>query len=338
MSTKTSSLKGNLMIIAATLIWGSGYVAQSAGMYHVAPFTFNAVRFAIGGTIALGPALFFLYRQRSVSCEAITIEDKRPVMINKSTIVAGVICGCVLCLAINLQQFGILFTSVANASFITSLYVIMVPIASFIIFRKRAGVFVWGSVAVAVVGMYFLSLSGGFYVNLGDILVFLCAIVFTAQILIISYFSPKHNVIALACVQFFVVSFVSVVLAFIFETPSLTAVFAAAPYVLYTGVLSSGVAYILQMKAQKTTDATIAAVLFSFEGVVAAFVGWLVLSQHLTSRELMGCALIFVAIMVAQVPGRTSAQPASKAPTRQSIKPTQKPAPPPPKQAGNPNV
>ena len=296
MATKTSSLRGNLMIIAATFIWGAGYVAQSSGMYYVAPFTFNAIRFAIGGTVAIGPALFFLVRQKSMTKENV------PVAISKNTLTAGIICGSVLCLAINLQQFGILFTTVANASFITTLYVIMVPIASFIFFRKKAVVFVWISVALAIIGIYFLSLSGRLYVNLGDILVFLCAIAFTAQILIISHFSPKHNVIALACVQFYVVSVISLILALIFETPSIAAILAAAPYVLYTGLLSSGVAYILQMKAQKTTDATVAAVLFSFEGVVAALVGWFVLSQFLTPRELLGCTLIFIAILAAQVP------------------------------------
>jgi len=302
-----SSPKGNLMIIIATLIWGAGYVAQSSGMYHVDPLTFNAVRFAIGGTIALGPALFFIMRQRASSQTygaAIGNAGAVNTPIGKHTVVAGIICGSVLCLAINLQQFGLLFASVANASFITALYVIMVPIASFIFFRKKAAGFVWVSVVVAMVGMYFISLSGGFHINIGDILVFLCAITFTAQILVISHFSPRHNVLALACVQFYVVSAISLSLALIFETPSMTAILAAAPYVLYTGVLSSGVAYILQMKAQKTTDATVAAVLFSFEGVVAALVGLFVLNQLLTPRQMIGCALIFFAILVAQIPSK----------------------------------
>ena len=303
MVAKTSSPRGNLMIIVATLIWGAGYVAQSAGMYHVTPLTFNAVRFAIGGTMALGPAVFFLIRQKSLSRD-----NHKPAAVSKSTVVAGIACGAVLCLAINLQQFGILFTSVANASFITALYVIMVPIASFIFFRKKAVVFVWISVAVAMVGMYFLSLSGGIYINLGDILVFLCAIAFTAQILIISHFSSNHNVVVLACVQFYVVSIISLILAIIFEAPSITAIIAATPYLLYTGVLSSGVAYILQMKAQKTTDATVVAVLFSFEAVVAALAGWFVLNQFLTHREIIGCVLILIAILVAQIPAKPGGQ------------------------------
>ena len=295
---KKSSYKGNLMIIVATIIWGAGMSAQSAGMGHVSPLTFNAARFFIGGTMALVPALVFLRRQRADLAK----DRGAMVVISKRTVMAGIICGAVLCLAINLQQFGLLFTTVANASFITSLYVIMVPIVCLVIFKKRAPVFVWIGAAVAMTGIYFLSLSGGLHINLGDVLVFLCAMAFTAQILIIGHFSPRHNVLALACVQFYTVFIISVILAFIFETPSIGDLIAAGPYVLYTGVLSSGVAYILQMKAQKTTEPTVAAVLFSFEGVVATLTGWFVLNQFLTPWEMLGCALIFVAILVAQTP------------------------------------
>ena len=303
--TRTSSPAGNIMLIVATIIWGAGFVAKTAGMDFVGPFTFNAARFFIGGTMALGPALFFLRRQRRGDLRSPDI----PRDITKGTILAGFICGTVLTVAINLQQSALLFTSVANAGFITSLYVIMVPVVSLVFFKKKAPVAVWISVVIAMVGMYFLSLSGGMDINLGDILVFFCAMAFCAQILLIGHFSPRHNVMALACVQFYTVFALSMILALIFETPSFTDLFAAGPYVLYTGVLSSGVAYILQMKAQKTTDSTIAAILFSFEAVVATLAGWLMLSQFLTPRELLGCALIFVAILAAQVPvGRKKAK------------------------------
>ena len=298
-NNKKSNYKGSLMIIAATIIWGAGMAAQSAGMSYVSPLTFNAARFFIGGTVAL-----FLFLLRPPK-ETMTSGGHSPIAISKSTIIAGIICGIVLCLAINLQQFGLLFTTVANASFITSLYVIIVPIVCLVAFKKKVSVFVWISVAIAMMGIYFLSLSSGLDINFGDILVFLCAISFSAQILIISHFSPKHNVFALACIQFYTVFIVSLILAFIFETPATNYLLAASPYVLYTGVLSSGVAYILQMNAQKTIEPTVAAVLFSFEGVVATFTGWIVLNQLLTPRELLGCALIFIAILVAQVPPRS---------------------------------
>jgi drug/metabolite transporter (DMT)-like permease len=294
--TNKSKSKGNLLIIIATIIWGAGMSAQSAGMDFVTPLTFNAARFFIGGTMALVPALFFLKRQKANPI------GEGPAPIRKSTLLAGFICGCILCLGINLQQFGLVFTTVANASFITSLYVILVPITCLLFFRKKVSSFVWIGVLISMVGIYFLSLSGGLDVNLGDLLVFFCAVVFTAQILTISHFSPKHNVLALACVQFYTVFAISLLLAFIFETPSITALVAAAPFVLYTGVLSSGVAYILQMKAQKTTEPTVAAVLFSFESVVATITGWIVLNQFLSPREILGCALIFAAILIAQIP------------------------------------
>ena len=289
---------GNLMIIAATLIWGAGFVAQSAGMNYVTPLTFNAARFFIGGTIALFLTLLYWMKQKPIQLK----KEQTPTPFNKKTTIAGFICGAVLCLAINLQQFGIQYTSVANASFITSLYVIMVHIVCLVLFKKKATIFVWVGAAIALIGIYFLSLSGGLNINFGDALIFLCAIMFCIQILVISHFTPKHNVLALACVQFYTVFAISIILAFIFETPSISSLTAATPYVLYTGILSSGVAYILQMKAQKTTDATVAAVLFSFESVVAAFAGWVILSETLSPRELIGCALVFCAIMVAQIP------------------------------------
>jgi len=296
---KTNQTRGNLMIICATLIWGAGMAAQSAGMDFVSPFTFNAARFFIGGTMALGPALLFLRRQKLVPPT-----DGKPPAIRRSTLFAGIICGAVLCLAINLQQFGLLTTTVANAAFITSLYVIIVPIACLIFFRQRPAIFLWIGVAIAVVGIYFLSISGGFNVNIGDLLVLFCAIAFATQIMIIGYFSPRHNVLALACVQFYTVFVISFIMALIFESPSIGALLAAWPFVLYTGVLSSGVAYILQMKAQKTTEPTVAAVLFSFESVVATVTGVIVLNQFLTPREIFGCVLIFIAILLAQLPSR----------------------------------
>ena len=297
MNANKNNYMGNSMIIVATIIWGAGYAAQSAGMDHVSPLTFNAARFLIGGLMALLPALFFLRRQNKVLTRASDASKG----ISSKTVFAGLICGAVLCLAINLQQFGLMYTTVANASFITSLYVIMVPFVCLILFKKRVSPFTWVGVGVAMSGIYFLSFSGGMSVNLGDVLVFFCAVAFTAQILIISHFSPKHNVVALACVQFFTVFVISLGLAFVFETPAVADLTAAAPYVLYTGVLSSGVAYILQMKAQKTTDPTVTAVLFSFEAVVASIVGWLVLSQSLNTREIVGCTLIFAAIVFAQL-------------------------------------
>jgi len=296
---KKSGIACNIMLLVAAIIWGAGTSAQSAGMSYVSPLTFNAARFFIGGTIALGFLFFFSRRQKAMG------EVVPPRLgLSKGTIIAGCICGGVLCVAINLMQFGLLFTPVAKASFIISLYVIMVPIASLLFFKKKAPVFVWIGMSIAVTGMYFLTLSGGVAFRISDILVFLCAMAFATQIFVIGHFSPKHNVLALASVQFYTVAIISLVLAFIFETPSITGLVAGLPFVLYTGILSSGVAYILQMKAMKTANPTVAAVIFSFESVVATIASWLFLGQILSPRELFGCALIFAAVLVAQIPPR----------------------------------
>jgi drug/metabolite transporter (DMT)-like permease len=218
---------------------------------------------------------------------------------------AGIICGIVLCLAINLQQFSYsLGTTAGMVGFITSLYVIAVPLINLFLFKIKASLFVWVGVFIAVSGMYFLSFNNGFDISLGHILAFFCALVYAVQILIIGHFSPKHNVMLLACVQFFTVFAISLILSLISETPSLSNILAGGPYILYTGIFSSGVAYIMQMKAQKTTAPAIAAVLFSFEAVVLTITAAIILNQFMTGRQLIGCALIFTAILAAQIPSK----------------------------------
>ncbi|MCL2579376.1 MAG: DMT family transporter [Oscillospiraceae bacterium] len=286
----------NLMLLSAAIIWGVGVTAQSAALGHLTPFAFNAARFFLGGSIALG-SLYVFTRRQALADKAVFASK-----FDKATLKAGVICGGVLCLAINLMQFALMFTPVAKASFIISLYVIMVPIASLLLFKRRPPVFVWAGMSIAVAGMYFLTLSGGVDFAPRDILPFLSGVGFAAQILVIKHYSPKHNIFALACVQFYVVSAISLILAFIFEAPSPAGLITGLPFILYTGVLSSGVAFILQMKALKTADPTVAAIIFSSETVVATTAGWILLGQILTGRELIGCGLILTAVLVAQIP------------------------------------
>jgi drug/metabolite transporter (DMT)-like permease len=192
---------------------------------------------------------------------------------------------------------------VGKAGFITSLYVVIVPVVGLFLGRRPA-VWVWLGVAVSVAGLGFLGASGGGALNPGDVLVFFCAFAFAAHILLIARFSPRNNAFALACVQFFTVSIVSLVLAFIFENPSIQGIRAGLGYVLYAGVFPSGAAYILQIMAQKTVEPARASLLFILESVVATFAGWLILGQVLSRRELMGCGLLFIAVFVAQIPSR----------------------------------
>ena len=292
-----SSKKGPVLIIAATIIWGAGAAAQYEGMDHVGPLTFNAARFFIGGFLVFLPTLFFLFRQRKIE------KSQRP--INKSTFWAGILCGLVLCLAINLQQFGYsLGLPAGRVGFITALYVIFVPIIGLVVFKRNPPVFVWVGVVISLGGMFFLNYDGGLQMEPGDIFIILSALAFAVQILLVGHMSPRQNVIALACVQYFTVAAISLGLAFVFETPRVDGMTGGALSILYTGVMSSGVAYLLQMKAQKTTAPTVAAVIFSFEGVVSALAGWLLLSQFLTPMQIFGCSLIFVATIVAQTERR----------------------------------
>ena len=206
-------------------------------------------------------------------------------------------------MASNLQQIGIQYTTVGKAGFITALYIVLVPIFG-IFLKKKAGVRIWISVAISVAGLYLLCITDKLVLAKGDILVLLCAVVFTIHILVIDYFSPKADSVRIACTQFFITGVLSAIPMFLFETPRLSDIFAAAVPVLYAGVLSSGVAYTLQIVAQKDADPTVASLILSLESVFSVLGGWVILGQKLSSREIAGCILMFSAIILAQLPGK----------------------------------
>ena len=278
-----------MLILSATLIWGIGVVALTAGMNYMGPFTLTSVRFLIGGSCALGPAIYFA--------------KNNPEKTKKkgSLFWPFVLCGMVLCLSVVLRQFALLHTSVGRVAFISSLFVVIVPLVG-IFFSRRVPKQVWGAVLISLFGMYFLGFNGGLVLNLGDVLAFICAFLFAAHILLISHFSKSKNILALASIQAFTVGVLSLLLAFVFESPSFEAVFAGLRYVLYAGIMSSFVAHIMQIRAQKTVDPAIASILFSMEAVFATITGWLVLHQFLTPREIVGCALLLVAVILAKLP------------------------------------
>ena len=278
-----------MLILSATLIWGIGIVALSAGMDYMGPFTLSSVRFLIGGSCALGPAIYYAKNNP---------EKTEP---KGSLFWPYLLCGMVLFLSVILRQFALIYTSVGRVAFISSLFVIIVPIAG-IFFSRRVSKQVWGAVLISLGGMYFLGFYGGLSLNLGDVLAFICAFLFAAHILLINRFSKSKNILALASIQSFTVGILALAMAFVFEAPSFEAIFAGLRYVLYAGIMSSFVAHIMQIRAQKTTDPAIASILFSMEAVFATITGWLVLHQFLTPREIIGCALLFVAVVLAKLP------------------------------------
>jgi drug/metabolite transporter (DMT)-like permease len=287
---KKRSVQSSLLLLLAATIWGTAFVAQQVGMDHVSPFTFNAARSLIGG-IFLTPIVLLLKRHR---------RDSAPVS-QKQTWVGGVCCGVLLFVASGLQQFGISYTTVGKAGFLTALYIIMVPLVS-ILLRKRPTPLVWISVGLSLVGLYLLCMTESLSLSLGDSLVILCAVAFTFHILVIDHFTPRVDCVQMSCIQFYVCGVLSLVCALVFETPHLSSLLAAWVPILYAGVLSSGVAYTLQIVGQRNLDPTVASLIMSLESVISALSGWIILHEAMTGREVLGCVLMFGAIVLAQIP------------------------------------
>ena len=243
-------LTNSFLLLLTALIWGVAFLAQSVGMDYVGPFTFNGVRSFIGGLV-LVPCIFIINAIKKKSGEKHS-SDK------KTVIIGGVICGTLLFAASTLQQFGLLYTSPGKAGFITALYIILVPAAG-VFLGRRPGVKLVFAALGALVGLYFLCFTGdSFTLELGDLLIFLCAIVFTAHILVIDRFSPKVDGVVMSCIQFFVCAALSFLPMIIFEEPSFSAIYAAKIPILYAGVMSCGVAYTLQIIGQKGVNPTLA--------------------------------------------------------------------------------
>lgn len=280
------------MLLSASLIWGVAFVAQSAGMQYVGPYTFTAVR-SVLAAIGLGILIFVLDRTNMKSKN----NDKKVLWR------AGIILGVVMTIASNLQQIGLVTTSAGKAGFITSLYIVLVPV--FGLFLKRhPHPMLWVSVLIALVGLYFLSIRGDFSMSQGDLLVLASAVAFTFQILLVDHYSPKVDIIRLNCIQFSVMAILSFVPMMVLEQPKIGAISDAWLPIVYAGLFSGCGAYTLQMLGQRRVEPTTASLLLSPENVFSALAGWVILGQKLTARELLGCALVFIAIISSQLPWR----------------------------------
>lgn len=274
------------------IIWGSAFVAQSVAMDKIEPFTFTAARSYLGALVLI-PVIIILRGRRSAEEKA--KEDK------KALFLGGVCCGVALAVASMLQQYGITMSTVGKAGFITAMYIIIVPVISVLFLKKRYSFGLWISVGAALLGLYLLTMTGESSLGAGDLLLLLCAVVFSGHILIIDHFSPKVDCVAMACIQFSVCAVLCTAGALIFETPSFPDILEAKVPILYAGVLSSGVAYTLQIVGQKRTPPVIASMIFSLEAVFAALAGWIILKEKLSPVEIVGSVLMFGAIILAQL-------------------------------------
>ena len=311
--------RNSLLLMLAATIWGTAFVAQSVGMDYVGPYTFNAIRNFIG-CIVLLPFIFWMDKKDKkpygndgdgnpdmLADKNVKADKGICKKIDKKLIIGGICTGTALCIASNLQQYGIMYTSVGKSGFITALYIVLVPVFGLVIGHRQSGR-MWIAIAIAVVGMYFLCMTAGkFALQTGDIILLLCAASFAVQILLIDYFSALVNPVKLAWCQFLVCGILSSIPMFVLEHPTLSVIMGGWTSILYAGALSTGVAYTIQVVAQRGMNPAIASLIMSLESVISVIAGWLLLNQHLSCRELMGCLLMFAAIIIVQLPEKREA-------------------------------
>lgn len=283
-----------MILFMAAAIWGFAFVAQSVGMDYVGPYTFVTARNVVALAVLL-PRVAAARRQRKKGGQRRS--GRRPL------IYGGVCCGICLFAASALQQFGMKYTTVGKAGFITAMYIVLVPVFG-IFAKKKTGVKVWIAVAAALAGLYLLCMTkGDFQLQKGDVCILGCAAVFALHILVVDHFSPLVDGVELSCVQFAVNAVLGTVLMMLLEQPRMADLFAAWLPIVYAGALSSGVGYTFQIIGQKGMNPTVASLILSLESVISVLAGWLFLHQALTARELAGCALVFAAIILVQLPG-----------------------------------
>lgn len=289
--------KSSILLLITAIIWGVAFVAQDVGMEYWTPFSFNGIRSIIGAVVLL-PFIFIRDKQRG---------EKACKWSNKTLITGGVLCGIALCIATNFQQFGISMSneSAGKAGFVTAFYIVLVPIFGIFI-KKKCPSQAWVAALIAVVGLYVLCIPAGtmFKIEFADLLVFICALVFAVQILLVDHFSPQVDGVKLACIEFATTGIISIIGALVTNSFVIGTGANAWIAILYAGVLSSGVAYTLQIVAQKNLNPTIASLIMSLEACVSVIAAWVILGDAMNTRQILGCVIMFGAIVLAQLPSK----------------------------------
>ncbi|SHI43406.1 DMT family transporter [Lutispora thermophila] len=290
---KKEEVKSSVLLLLTAAIWGFAFVAQRVGMQHVGAFTFNGLRFILG-SISLLPLLYISSRKSKESDG-----DKKEVSNNTSVIFAGLIAGSVLFFGASLQQVGLIYTTAGKAGFITGLYIVFVPILGLFL-KQKTNVATWLGVLVAAVGLYFLSVNEGFYIEFGDLLEIIGAVFWAVHILVVDHFTKKVEALKLSFVQYVTCSILSLITAFIFEDISLGVIPQVIVPLLYGGIMSVGVGYTLQVVAQKHAKPSHAAIAMSMESVFASIGGLLLLGEVMSLRGYLGCALMLAGMLLSQ--------------------------------------
>ncbi|MCK5311406.1 MAG: DMT family transporter [Desulfobacteraceae bacterium] len=291
---KLDTLKSDLILFLVAFIWGLAFVAQRTGMEHVGPFTFNGLRFLLA-SISLFPFIIFSKNNSKES-------DTHPNHNNKNGLIkSGIISSIFLFGGISFQQVGLVYTTAGKAGFITSLYVVMVPIFGLVLKLHKTQINTWVGAILAAIGMYFLSVTAQFTISYGDFLVLLCSFCFAGHVLVIANYAKQYKAIHLSFIQSLIVSIVSLIIAFFIEDVNIEGIINAAIPIFYGGVFSSAIAYSLQIYGQKRSHPAHASIIMSFESVFAALTGWIILNEIFTGRAIFGCVLILIGMLVSQL-------------------------------------
>ena len=299
MQGQKTQLKGVLILLLTAIIWGSSFVSQSVGAEAVEPFTFMAIRTLMGACFLLP---FIIVRDKITAKKMTKDELFVRKQIDKKTVFYGIIVGIFLAFATNIQQYAFNYSTAGKIAFVTAMYMFFVPIAG-LFMKKKIPLVTWICVFLGFVGLYFLCFKPeeNFVVNKGDILTLFCAVFFTVQILLLERFTRTCDGIKLSCVEFFTAGIITFVLMLIFNHPTLSGIKAALPSILYSGIMSCGIAYTLQAVGQKYCEATVASLLMCMESVFAVLSAAIILGERLTTREIIGCSVMFFAIVLSQV-------------------------------------
>lgn len=290
---KKGQLFGSLILIFVAMIWGTSFAVQRAGMDHIQPVTFTAARMTLAA-VAVG--IVALFQKDDSSSPEEHIRQRR------TNLIGGLFCGLFLVSGSIFQQIGIVNTTAGKAGFITALYILLVPVASFLLFRRRYPWLVWIAVLIGIAGMYLMCMTESFTLAESDILIIICAFMFTGHILCCDYYVKRGNAIRISAVQMAVTAAISWICAFIMENPGMDQIRSAVVPILYCGLVSGGIGFTLQLVAQKYSDPTVASLLMSLESVFAALGGAVLLQERMSVRELIGCIIMFCAIIIVQIP------------------------------------
>lgn len=310
MNKKT--LIGNTFLLLTAIIWGSAFVAQRVGMDYVGPLTFGAIRFWLA-VLTLIPIVYFtnLGEKKAMiktgkNLELVDIEESAKA--KRTLKIAGISCGSVLFFASTLQQYGLVFTTAGKTGFITALYIVLVPVFGLFL-KQKVGAKCWIGVAFGTVGIYLLTITESFTISPGDLVVLIGAVFWATHVLVIDHFNPYVSSAKLALSQFTVCAIYSTIAMLIFERPTLDSIYAAAIPILYAGVMSAGFGFTFQILGQKNTSPTVASLLLSMEAVFAVIFGFIILKEFMSSREVLGCVMMFIAIIISQLPSKETSDP-----------------------------